>query len=269
MSHGSTPTKGPKAALVRRALAYTIQAVDRLQGNSIAPGGSQIQNKIGRMGDNFFAALFLSQVVGESDDLRAERALRKLTDVTARTQQAGGGWGQEAWAPMLGNVMGWVSLRGATAAGVKVRASAERTAEHIVAQMRNMQIGGDRGNWMFDLYKSASGIRVLHSMKKGDDPIARKAFEDVLRLVNQSDQAFTQAGGEEYLSFHLLTETMIQRGGKDWARWYPAVRDKLVAAQNADGTWTGHHCITSRTFCTGMAVSVLQAPNRFMPIAEY
>jgi len=27
--------------------------------------------------------------------------------------------------------------------------------------------------------------------------------------------------------------------------------------QNADGSWSGHHCITGRTFCTAAALNVL------------
>jgi hypothetical protein len=38
--------------------------------------------------------------------------------------------------------------------------------------------------------------------------------------------------------------------------------------QNGDGSWTGHHCITSRTFCTAAAVLVLSAPNRMLPISQ-
>ena len=38
--------------------------------------------------------------------------------------------------------------------------------------------------------------------------------------------------------------------------------------QNQDGSWTGHHCITSRTFCTAAAILVLSSPNRFLPISQ-
>jgi len=32
---------------------------------------------------------------------------------------------------------------------------------------------------------------------------------------------------------------------------------KDTGIQNQDGTWTGHHCITGRTFCTSAALLVL------------
>lgn len=65
-----------------------------------------------------------------------------------------------------------------------------------------------------------------------------------------------------------ITETMLQKGGNDWATWFPTIRDKIIAVQNADGSWTGHHCITSRTFCTAAAILVLTAPNRYLPISQ-
>jgi hypothetical protein len=121
---------------------------------------------------------------------------------------------------------------------------------------------------MHTLYKNASGIRVLYEMGMDDSEISKKAFKDVLSLVEKDNTAFSQAGGEEYLAFHLITETMLQKGGDAWKTWYSTVRDKIVGVQNSDGSWTGHHCITSRTFCTAAACLVLTAPYRYLPISQ-
>ncbi len=145
--------------------------------------------------------------------------------------------------------MGWVSLRAAHYSGIKVGNSPENTAEHLVKQMSGTQ-RNEGGSWMHTLYKNATGIRVLYALGRENDEVAKKAFADVLGLVKRDNTAFSQAGGEEYLAFHLITETMLQKGGEDWKTWFPVVRDKIVSVQNADGSWTGHHCITSRTFCT-------------------
>jgi hypothetical protein len=61
---------------------------------------------------------------------------------------------------------------------------------------------------------------------------------------------------------------MLQKGGDEWKKWYATVRDKLIGVQNKDGSWTGHHCITSRTFCTAASVLVLMSPNRMLPISQ-
>jgi hypothetical protein len=41
----------------------------------------------------------------------------------------------------------------------------------------------------------------------------------------------------------------------------------LGRVQNADGSWTGHHCITGRTFCTAAALLVLTADRAPVPLA--
>ena len=47
-------------------------------------------------------------------------------------------------------------------------------------------------------------------------------------------------------------------GGPEWEAWDRKTTEAMNRAQNADGSWTGHHCITGRTFVTAMAVMVLE-----------
>ena len=49
------------------------------------------------------------------------------------------------------------------------------------------------------------------------------------------------------------------RGGKTWEQWDSRVGDYLLSIQNADGSWVGHHCITSPVFVTAGAVLTLSA----------
>ena len=39
----------------------------------------------------------------------------------------------------------------------------------------------------------------------------------------------------------------------------------LDRIQNSDGSWSGHHCITGRTFCTSTALLVLMADRSPIP----
>ena len=269
LSQGNTPVEGQYARQVLHIASYLLQCVEVMPSDDITTAvGTQLQGKIGRHAHTFFATLFLSQVIGEGwDPELVRRALDELVQTVARSQTAAGHWGQESWAPTLGTVMGWSCLRGAHFAGFRVEASIEKVTDHLVRQM-SQQLSQNNGNWMHNLYKNATGIRVLYAMGQEDEPIARRAMADVVRLVTQDNTPFTQAGGEEYLSFHLITETLLQKGGQEWRQWYPVVRDKLIRAQNSDGSWSGAHCITSRTFCTAAACLVLSAPNRYLPISQ-
>jgi hypothetical protein len=40
----------------------------------------------------------------------------------------------------------------------------------------------------------------------------------------------------------------------------------LNRVQNGDGSWSGHHCITGRTFCTSTALLVLMADRTPIPV---
>ncbi len=269
LTQGSTVLEGPHAEMLRNITGFLLRAIDAMPADDITSAmNTQLQRKIGRHAHSFFAATFLAEVLGQGwADTQIRPALGKLLATIAKMQTADGSWAGEAWAPVLGQVMGWVSLRAGNNAGYKVEASAVKVADYLVKQMEK-NIGDTSGGWMMTLYKNATGVRVLHSMGRDREKIADEALKGVFELVTRDMQAFTNAGGEEYLAFHLITETLLQRGGADWNRWFPVVRDKLVKTQNADGSWTGKHCITSRVFCTAAAILVLSAPNRYLPISQ-
>jgi hypothetical protein len=271
LAAGNTPREGPQARETRRALSYLLECAARMPADDITASlQTQLQNKIGRHAHSFLAALFLSQVAGETlEGAQVRRALRRVLDAIVAAQTSEGHWGQTSWAPTLGTVMGWVALRAAHFAGLRVGASPETTAAFLARQMQaSLGAGGAGAGWMHTLYKNATGIRVLYALGQETTPIARQAIAETLKLVTGDNTAFTQAGGEEFLAFHLITETLSQRGGADWNAWYGVVRDKIVAVQNDDGSWSGAHCITSRVFCTAAALLVLNAPRRYLPISQ-
>ena len=68
---------------------------------------------------------------------------------------------------------------------------------------------------------------------------------------------FGNNGGEEFLSYLNLGESLRERGGKEWNDWKGKMQATLCSAQNADGSWAGQHCITGRTFCTSAALLTL------------
>ena len=265
LSQGNTPLHGVHSREVRRILLYILEQVDHMPLDDITPRtDTQVQVKIGRHAHSFFAALFLSQALGEVENQeRVRKALRRLVGVIERAQKEDGTWGAESWAPVLGTVMGWSSLRASHSVGFPVKASIERTQKKLVEQMDQQAQG-----WMQDLYKNASGLRVLWAAGKGDEPVPKKVMASVLHLIATDQTPFTQAGGEEFLAFHLLNECLLQAGGEKWRKWFPNLRDRLVQVQNEDGSWAGHHCITSRTFCTAAALLVLASPNRYLPISQ-
>ncbi len=77
---------------------------------------------------------------------------------------------------------------------------------------------------------------------------------------------FGNNGGEEFLSFMNISETLVLKGGKDWEEWDTKMLKGLEKAQDKDGSWQGHHCITGKTFCTAGALLVLMADRTPFPV---
>ena len=79
---------------------------------------------------------------------------------------------------------------------------------------------------------------------------------------------FGNNGGEEFLSYMNLSEMMFDKGGSEWERWDRSISENIQRVQNEDGSWSGHHCITGRTFCTSTALLTLLADRASIPVAE-
>jgi hypothetical protein len=78
---------------------------------------------------------------------------------------------------------------------------------------------------------------------------------------------FGSNGGEEFLSYMNISETLLAKGGEQWQKWDKQVTENLDRVQNKDGSWAGQHCITGRTFCTSSALLVLMADRAPVPLA--
>jgi len=80
------------------------------------------------------------------------------------------------------------------------------------------------------------------------------------RLQDQRFVAgFGSDGGEEYLSYMKIGEGLAGDPDteKEFAHFTKAMKGNLARVQNQDGSWTGHHCITGRNFCTAAALMVM------------
>jgi len=99
---------------------------------------------------------------------------------------------------------------------------------------------------------------------------ALKAAETSLVQNLQDDRfvnGFGSNGGEEFLSYMNIGESLVVGGGEAWEKWDKQITGNLNRIQNEDGSWTGHHCITGRTFCTSAALLVLTVDRAPVPVA--
>ena len=270
LSQGQTPLEGKHRKRQKKLGEYLLRSVETMSSTgALQKTPSQIDFDLGPFATHFFSTICLSQMMGETVGVpRYLQAVRRLEQYISSNQQANGSWGQDAWAPLLATACGWVSLRAANFSGISVSGTSQKAGDYLIKNMPRLGRAWGGESWYHRLYGTAAGLRVLYAQGRDQEKKARTALDDILALVESSNRAFGGAGGEEYLTFHFLTEMMMQKGGEDWQRWYPNVRDRLIKVQNRDGSWTGHHCITSRTFSTACALMTLSAPNRFLPISQ-
>jgi len=70
---------------------------------------------------------------------------------------------------------------------------------------------------------------------------------------------FGNNGGEEFLSYMNISLALHAKGGPEWLKWDQQATEQVNRVQNNDGSWSGNHCITGRTFCTAAALLTLMA----------
>jgi len=240
----------------------------------------------------------------EAANKRVFAALDKVMDKIEKNQKSDGTWASDGWAPTIAQAMGAKALNRAAQAGIvvsdQVRAKTESYAQgQYDKRSGKFRAGGDAG---VALYSGAAGLTALqesananaalrgeYEEKAKNAPTAaeRKQAAEALRRFDRNDEALKHAkqaivksledkrfikgfgsnGGEEFLSYMNIGESLVVHGGPEWEKWDKSITENLNRIQNADGSWTGHHCITGRTFCTAAALLVLTTDRAPVPVA--
>ncbi len=249
----------------------------------------------------FFTNLLRYELKNEELRKRVERALDKCIARIQKTQSNNGAWQNGGWAPVLQSALANNALESAEDVGRKVDTSVLRKSRDYQKQNFNAEtksaVTGDAAGVM--LYSITSSVRasakeaqkaevVVEKAKKEGKlkPDAKVTEENLLVLgysttesknlstaynINKvaKDEAikeevmsgFGNNGGEEFLSFLMTGESMLMQGGDSFRKWYDMMSAKIVNIQNRDGSWNGHHCITSPVFCTATCLLILSIHN--------
>ena len=127
-----------------------------------------------------------------------------------------------------------------------------RLDQNAPASAENLEkIGFDKDEAM----KYSTAYNVYQSAK------VQAQREDVM-------DGFGSNGGEEFLSYLQTGESMIIGKDNSWAKWYDNISGRMLRIQNDDGSWSGHHCITSPVFCTATCLLILSVNNDVEKLIE-
>ena len=100
---------------------------------------------------------------------------------------------------------------------------------------------------------SSSGVKKDRAEQLARAYVANQSATKVLRDEDVW-QGFGNNGGEEYLSYMMTSEALYAQDKNEWLKWKQQVEPKFRQSQNPNGSWSGHHCITSPVFCTAAII---------------
>ena len=264
LCNGSTPTRGPYGEHAQRC-------VDYLCANTQPNGFIAIEGATshGPMYGHGFAALFLAEAYGMSPREDVRDKLAAATRLIVSAQNPEGGWRYQPVptdADISVTICQIMALRGARNAGIHVPAETVDRCIEYVKQRQNADGGfsytsRDKAS-LFP--RSAAGVVALYSAGVYDD----EAIEKGLDYLERTRPALRQRGRRTphfYYGHYYAMQAMWQAGGERWNRWYPEMRDLLIARQANDGSWAdgnGPH------YATAMSCVMLQVPNNMLPIFQ-
>lgn len=235
----------------------------------------------------------------EAEKQRAALLDRVVAKIEKHQGEDGAFAGNNGWAATLSQGLCSRALNSAWAAGAKVDLAALEKDHKQNAEGLDRDTGkvaassvADAG---VDIYRYASKLGGMTRFRENNSgrrdeiegkiaspaaaPAEKEAAKKELAEIEKADAdqqvllgqvaaqvkdkgfvaGFGNNGGEEFLSFINIGEALHAKGGDDWIEWEKQMSETIAKAQNEDGSWAGHHCITGRTFCTATALMVLMS----------
>jgi hypothetical protein len=239
---------------------------------------------------------------------RVKKALDQCVQKIQRNQESDGSTRGAGWAGVLQSSLANNALESAQAKGIAVDDKALEKSRDYQKGNYDAKTGESKtdmgaGIVLYSVTGSARASakearRVKEEMEKAKKdgrlvPSAPASVENLQRIGFARDEAmkystayevyesakvqsqredvmdgFGSNGGEEFLSYLQTGESMIINKDNTWQNWYDNISGRLVHIQNNDGSWNGHHCITSPVFCTATCLLILSVNEDIDKLTE-
>ncbi|MEZ6185351.1 MAG: prenyltransferase/squalene oxidase repeat-containing protein [Planctomycetota bacterium] len=276
LAHGDTPDDGPHAEAVRSALKFVIR---NQRGKDSKWPGLLFDVRPGRetkddrpMHGHGFALLFLGEAYGMPRDPVLRRQLHdclaQAARLTERSISPDGGWcyfpdsRRDEGSVTITQIQG---LRSANDGGVLVD---RRTIERAVEYIKNSQQSDGGVRYMLNYGKTtpaltAAGISVLHGSGEYYSDAIERGYGYLRKhlKIRQSDQQFF------YYTHFYVAQAMFQRGGAEWAAYFPKIRDELLDLRRGRQYWEQGNYY-GPAYETAFALLILEVPLRYLPVFQ-
>jgi len=271
LCEGSTTTQGKYARNVR-------QAVDYLSARSRSNGliGDPARDDRYTYGHGF-SMLFLSQVLGEEEDIeRREELVDVLTQAvhfTGFAQTDAGGWGYvsakdgsgfDEGSTTITQVQG---LRGCRNAGIPVPAE---IIDKAIEYIKDCSLDEGKGGVQYNSKGgggrpaiTAAAIACLFNAGDYDSHYVPNILGYCKKsLGNISSQSF----GHWHYAHYYYAQVMFREGGKTWEKYREDICARIVSEAAADGSWNQGYI--GPVYTTAINLTILQLDGGALPIYQ-
>jgi hypothetical protein len=261
MSGGNLPGRGKYGENVQRGVEYVLSACQE-------SGLIAADNSHGPMYGHGFATLFLGEVYGMTGDDDVKEKLQKAVRLIQKTQNREGGWRYQAVAydaDISVTITEIMALRAARDAGIKVE---KETIDKAIGYVKRCQCADGGFSYVAGqgsgsgFARSAAGVASLYygGVFEGDD--LKRGLNYLIQFL--PNRGMSDAEGHYFYGHYYAVQAMFLAGGDYWAKWYPAIRDQLIARQSrVTGGWSGD---VTDEYATALALIIMQMPHRYLPV---
>jgi len=269
LCEGSTTTQGKYAENVSRAVDYLV---GRSRRNGLI--GDPARDDRYTYGHGF-GMLFLSQVLGEEEDVERRQelvdVLTRAAVFTGQAQTNAGGWGYvsaqdghgfDEGSTTITQVQG---LRGCRNAGIVVPREiidqAVRYIHNCTTPDGGVQYNSRGGGGRPAI--SAAAIACLYNAGEYDSEYVPRVLGYCKKnLGNISNHGF----GHWHYAHYYFSQVMYRQGGKEWEEYRDKIYERILSEANADGYWDQGYI--GPVYTTAINLTILQLEKGVLPIYQ-
>lgn len=268
---GSTTTQGPYARHVRRAVDYLTT---KCRSNGLI-GDPQTDNRYTY--GHGFSMLFLSQVLGEEEDMDRRQELieilTKAVDFSGKAQTPSGGWGYvsardgnnfDEGSTTITQVQG---LRGCRNAGIPVPGEVIEAAKQYIYGCKNPDGGisySSRNRGSSRPAITAAALAALYNAGDYDSshvPDMLQYSKENLYKITSDVRSF----GHWHYTYLYYAQVVYRQGNNEWVPFRDKLYEKIISEQSADGSWAGN---IGKIYVSACNLIMLLLDRGFLPIYQ-
>jgi hypothetical protein len=268
---GSTTTQGPYARGIRKCVDYITT---KARSNGLI--GDPLSDNRYTYGHGF-SMLFLSQVIGEEEDLERReeliQILKKAVEFSANAQTPSGGWGYvsakdgnnfDEGSTTITQVQG---LRGCRNAGIPVSSEVIDKARKYIYTCKNPDGGisySSRNRGSSRPAITAASLACLYNA--GDyesEHVPAMLAYTKKNLYNISTGA--RSFGHWHYTYLYYSQVVYRQGKKEWLPFRDQLYDRISKEQTDNGSWTGN---IGPIYVTACNLIIMQLDQAYVPIYQ-